>query len=497
MPDTRSQDAADTPKTYVLDFFCDEQDGCALSVRINDVRFHIVVDSARLKSKDDHRLFRQYQQRLRAVKRKESQQDDDDDDGDSKGSSDRDSGIDVSGDQTISAAETELQNWILSCFGNETAKLAPADASHEEMLLEEWYNTPVYYYEVVAEDGELRPSALEESVDLRKRMDDLFPSLPVPKKLRELPIDSTKPQELKVLETSDEPSPIHPSLVRWSKDNQTYFFKAVDPSQPQPTKREIQTHHEIQKKNLDDKFRVPKLHALVYAPGSKVEIMGILLTVIEDPTPLTRLLDSEVDEGKRRQWAKESERIVKVLHDNDIVWGDAKADNFVVDKSDNLWIIDFGGSYTEGWIDPENMETEEGDNEATEKIVNALKDPENATIDMEEEQEAMKRKDSDEKQGETTNAKKRKREEEAPKIDAQQAQPASKVKKTVEFVDALAESKDNKTYCNCDGFGAGEMVGCENRNCSREWYHLSCLGLDKAPKEDDWYCPDCRGNQRR
>ena len=54
----------------------------------------------------------------------------------------------------------------------------------------------------------------------------------------------------------------------------------------------------------------------------------------------------------------------------------------MVDAHDELWIIDFGGSYTEGWIDPEISETLEGDDMGLEKIQLALEDPDKNTVDL-------------------------------------------------------------------------------------------------------------------
>jgi hypothetical protein len=44
-----------------------------------------------------------------------------------------------------------------------------------------------------------------------------------------------------------------------------------------------------------------------------------------------------------------------------------KADNFLVNEDDQLWITDFGGSLTEGWVNPGLMEIEEGDNMGAER----------------------------------------------------------------------------------------------------------------------------------
>lgn len=39
-------------------------------------------------------------------------------------------------------------------------------------------------------------------------------------------------------------------------------------------------------------------------------------------------------------------------------------------------------------------------------------------------------------------------------------------------------------YCYCDGVSYGEMVGCDGDNCEREWFHLDCVGLSRAPAKN-------------
>ncbi|SCV69346.1 BQ2448_2366 [Microbotryum intermedium] len=46
------------------------------------------------------------------------------------------------------------------------------------------------------------------------------------------------------------------------------------------------------------------------------------------------------------------------------------------------------------------------------------------------------------------------------------------------------------TYCFCERVSFGQMVGCENEDCSREWFHFECVGLD-APPVGEWYCLEC------
>ncbi|KAG9243801.1 hypothetical protein BJ878DRAFT_509080 [Calycina marina] len=52
---------------------------------------------------------------------------------------------------------------------------------------------------------------------------------------------------------------------------------------------------------------------------------------------------------------------------------------------------------------------------------------------------------------------------------------------------------DEPRYCYCNGVSYGEMVGCDNDACEREWFHLECVGLKVAPKDKvKWYCDDCK-----
>lgn len=62
----------------------------------------------------------------------------------------------------------------------------------------------------------------------------------------------------------------------------------------------------------------------------------------------------------------------------------------MVDDRDRLWIIDFGGSYTEGWVEERLNETVEGDEMGVGKVVGALEDPDENTFDEEDEREEEK-----------------------------------------------------------------------------------------------------------
>ncbi|XP_067935879.1 inhibitor of growth protein 3-like [Watersipora subatra] len=51
-------------------------------------------------------------------------------------------------------------------------------------------------------------------------------------------------------------------------------------------------------------------------------------------------------------------------------------------------------------------------------------------------------------------------------------------------------------YCVCNQVSYGEMVGCDNADCTIEWFHYGCVGLTSAPK-GKWYCPSCQSSMKR
>jgi tRNA A-37 threonylcarbamoyl transferase component Bud32 len=155
-----------------------------------------------------------------------------------------------------------------------------------------------------------------------------------------------------------------------------------------PVKREMGILHKLGKLSLNT-IKVPNLLGFVAFENSKTEIMGMLLQHIEEPTPLTKLLNKNVPRTKRAEWSRKREKYVQFLHENDIIWGHAKADNFVVDRDDKLWIIDFGGSFTEGWVDPELSEAVEGDQMGLDKIKKALINPDKNTYKPRGEREVV------------------------------------------------------------------------------------------------------------
>lgn len=64
-------------------------------------------------------------------------------------------------------------------------------------------------------------------------------------------------------------------------------------------------------------------------------------------------------------------------------------------------------------------------------------------------------------------------------------------------VSELADDSDDKLWCTCQRPESyDDMVGCDGPNCPVEWYHMTCVGLSKAPS-GKWLCVTCKPVKRR
>lgn len=95
-------------------------------------------------------------------------------------------------------------------------------------------------------------------------------------------------------------------------------------------------------------------------------ILGILLSYVDcaDRPLSARVSPEDADDPPtrvRRKWVGQLDVTLSSLHKAGIVWGDVKAENVLIDQSNNAWITDFGGGYTEGWVDRALADTIEGD----------------------------------------------------------------------------------------------------------------------------------------
>ncbi|KAF2116267.1 hypothetical protein BDV96DRAFT_599003 [Lophiotrema nucula] len=68
---------------------------------------------------------------------------------------------------------------------------------------------------------------------------------------------------------------------------------------------------------------------------------------------------------------------------------------------------------------------------------------------------------------------------------------ASSAAPDAEVSDGEVVDEDAERFCFCNEVSYGQMVACDNENCPREWFHLACVNLEKAPNSrQKWFCTD-------
>jgi hypothetical protein len=142
-----------------------------------------------------------------------------------------------------------------------------------------------------------------------------------------------------------------PKTVLIDKGQVACFFKPCHGS-VQVT-QELKTYQKIHAAGLDSQVNLCHMYGIVMDDDGF--ILGLLLTHIDGGRPLSNLVHPEEPDDPppaiREQWMGQIEAALSALHASDIVWGDVKAENILIDEKDNAWLIDFGGGYTKGWVD--------------------------------------------------------------------------------------------------------------------------------------------------
>lgn len=141
------------------------------------------------------------------------------------------------------------------------------------------------------------------------------------------------------------------------------FYKPCD-SKSQAI-RELKTYRAIEGAGLYNRqLNICRIHGIVMDDHDF--ILGLLLSYVDCAGCLlsTKVIPEDVDDppmSVRRKWMQQLDTTLSGLHEAGIIWGDVKAENVLIDQNDNAWITDFGGGYTDGWVDKALAETIEGD----------------------------------------------------------------------------------------------------------------------------------------
>src|SRR5947207_2316400 len=116
---------------------------------------------------------------------------------------------------------------------------------------------------------------------------------------------------------------------------------------------------------------IVQLIGLVTAENQQDKVEGMLIEYVENAQSLRDLPSISAEECER--WTSQTTDAVEYLHQKELVWGDAKAGNVLVRRDGNVVLIDFGGGYTDGWVDMNNQDTARGDFQGLERIIMAMK----------------------------------------------------------------------------------------------------------------------------
>ncbi|KAK8106635.1 hypothetical protein PG999_009994 [Apiospora kogelbergensis] len=206
------------------------------------------------------------------------------------------------------------------------------------------------------------------------------------KQMRELDLKSWVPKwysshEIELLADGERhPLLYSPSKVITKESQTECFFKGLGAG-CKGTIHELVTFraidNAINRGALPSDIRICRLYGLVFdtfgPPHPEKRLVGMLLNYINPKqrgilgTLQCVAYDKHSHEHSRR-WAHDLTEMVAALHRAGCVWGDAKPENVLIDNNDDVWLIDFGGGYTHGWVDEERQCTKEGDLGALEKI---------------------------------------------------------------------------------------------------------------------------------
>jgi serine/threonine protein kinase len=84
------------------------------------------------------------------------------------------------------------------------------------------------------------------------------------------------------------------------------------------------------------------------------------------------------------KWTAQITHALEYLHERGLVWGDAKIGNVLVDRQNDTKLVDFGGGFTNGWVDMNNCNTVRGDLQGLERIIFYMRERRNDTESTDE-----------------------------------------------------------------------------------------------------------------
>ncbi|GIJ84930.1 hypothetical protein Asppvi_003785 [Aspergillus pseudoviridinutans] len=253
----------------------------------------------------------------------------------------------------------DLHEWALTPFLPVFQTVFPLDRTRK-YTLKDWLSAETLRYTLVIVEGKLSPSKLDPlegrsiGASFAPSERAIYSAFPIyrPDEVR-LPIDE---------DSRGLPAIPHKVFV----SGHVQFFKLVFPGDVNSTLREFNAYTKIRSAGLDSSVRTSKLDGVVEDNG---RVIGLLLSYIDSKVGTLLCVGKDPAYSSFRQkWLDQISHSLNSLHAHNILWGDAKPDNVLIDTNNDAYLIDFGGGYTVPWADGKNENKIEGDKEAFEKI---------------------------------------------------------------------------------------------------------------------------------
>ena len=151
--------------------------------------------------------------------------------------------------------------------------------------------------------------------------------------------------------------------------DRAYFFKtawAID-----DCTKAVEKYAKIEQAGESVQSRTSRLYGIVL--GREKVLSGQLYHWLDINKCLTWDVVAAASLPERRKWAEQVQRTVQSMHAIDVVWGDVKPGNVVIDVANgDAVVIDFEGGATRGWVDQEIMETKAGDMQGLGRLVDYI-----------------------------------------------------------------------------------------------------------------------------
>lgn len=348
----------ETAEEYIVSnfLFSVNDDNCELEIHRYNKRFYVIIKPENLEQSPA--IENEYLRYLNA------QRADADDDGQSIRSE-------------CSVDPEDIYDWALKPCLPLFKELSP-EPKHQtaKISLFDYYNAETFHYHLHAVNDKLTSvtnpkggSFLPPAVELAP--DVFHPSRPV-YKASDVFLDITNSYQA----LCPSPSKV---VIQDSRNGEEVkcFFKPYSNGDTNGATREVASYRKITESNLAPDVRICRLEGVVKDEWDR--LMSLLLTYIDcDHVTLACAPDEETPDSLKQKWVKQIKETLAQLHDAGLVWGDAKPENVLITEGDggvddivngDAWLIDFGGGYTQGFVDKEIAGTVEGDLQGLENII--------------------------------------------------------------------------------------------------------------------------------